>query len=1050
MAGSTLSLQQHNEAFSRVLAELNAAQRKAVEQIEGPVLVIAGPGTGKTHILTARIGKILLETDTQAHNILCLTFTDAGVQAMRERLISFIGPEAHRVHIYTFHSFCNSIIQENLEFFGRHDLEPLSELDRIEIIRKLLDDLPIQHPLKKGRVDSYFYERHLYDLFKKMKAEAWSVELVHEAINSYLASLETRPEFIYKVNRGHIKKGSLKEEKIKAEAQKMERLQVAADLYPAYQRALRKARRYDYDDMILWVLDAFRRNEGMLRRYQEQYLYVLVDEYQDTNGAQNNIITQLIDYWEVPNIFIVGDDDQSIYEFQGARLKNLSDFYQRYIDHTELVVLTENYRSSQHILNAAHHLIQRNEKRIMRDLQEVGIEKFLQAKNARVAALQVRPKIVQYPNRMQEDAAVVTAIEQLYENGADLSEVAIIYAQHKQVATIQELLQRKGIPFQTRRKVNVLDQRIIQNLRVLLRYLQHELQLAYSGEYLLFQLLYFPFFEVAPRDIAKLGFYLRKLPTTQRPHWRDAIADRALLESLALEHAAALLAVSTFLEELMVQQASLSLPAFIERVANKSGLLGYIFEHPERNWLLQVLRTFMDFVKEETDRSPRIKLKRLLDILEKLDSNRISVELNKAIGDTEGVQLLTAHSSKGLEFERVFIIDGVKDYWEPRNRIGSSRFALPDTLTYSNEEDAIEARRRLFFVAMTRAKVGLHLSFSASNLKGKPLQQARFIDELLEQEGISLTTDSLDAEELLPIQHLQLTSVELPTIAPVDSVWVAEALEGFVLSISAMNRYLKCPLSFFYEHVLRVPSFVSESANYGIAIHNALQRLFEKREVDPDRQFLPVDQLVHFFEQELDRISGFFGDQSYQKWLALGRQQLSAYYRHHVPQWVYKTKVEWPFRQVEVDGVPLTGVIDRVDYLDNTTVRLIDYKTGKPKAERLRKPSARKPYGGSYWRQLLYYKILFEEAGNTSELVQSAAISYLEMDAKSTFVEQEFSFNRAQIETMKTWIKKVYEKIQAQQFYEGCGEPSCKWCEAVRQREMPTSFADSAIEALDD
>ena len=147
MATETKDIKQYNKSFLFELERLNDAQREAVDQIEGPVLVIAGPGTGKTHILTARIGRILLETDAQPHNILCLTFTEAGVHAMRERLLEFIGPEAHRVHIYTFHSFCNSIIQDNLELFGRNDLEPLSELERVEIIRKIIDVLDVLHPL---------------------------------------------------------------------------------------------------------------------------------------------------------------------------------------------------------------------------------------------------------------------------------------------------------------------------------------------------------------------------------------------------------------------------------------------------------------------------------------------------------------------------------------------------------------------------------------------------------------------------------------------------------------------------------------------------------------------------------------------------------------------------------------------------------------------------------------------------------------------------------------------------------------------------------------
>ncbi|MEM6698830.1 MAG: UvrD-helicase domain-containing protein, partial [Bacteroidota bacterium] len=332
----------YNKQFLAVLDQLNPAQQQAVEQIEGPVLVIAGPGTGKTHILSARIGRILMETDAQAYNILCLTFTDAGVQAMRERLLQFIGPEAHRVHIYTFHSFCNNIIQDNPAFFGSHGLEPLSDLEQIEILQGILQELPINHPLKQGRSDPFFYLPHLQDLFRLMKREYWNVELVDKQIEAFLTDLPNRPEFIYQINTSQAKKGDLKTAQLEDMQDRMERLKAAARLFPRYTQQMKRQRRYDYEDMIIWVLNAFEKNISLLRRYQEQYLYFLVDEYQDTNGAQNKVLQKLMDFWQSPNVFIVGDDDQSIYEFQGARLKNLSDFYTRYQEDLELVFLQQN------------------------------------------------------------------------------------------------------------------------------------------------------------------------------------------------------------------------------------------------------------------------------------------------------------------------------------------------------------------------------------------------------------------------------------------------------------------------------------------------------------------------------------------------------------------------------------------------------------------------------------------------------------------------------------------------------------------------------------
>ena len=467
MAG-TQNLKSYNKAFSTELKKLNAAQKVAVDQIEGPVLVIAGPGTGKTHILTARIGRILLETDTQPHNVLCLTFTDAGVHAMRERLLELIGPEAHRVHIFTFHSFCNKIIKERMELFGRNDLEPLSDLERVEIVRKIIDGLPQGHALTQGKRDPYFYEGQLYNLFQQMKSEDWSVKFVEEKIETYLKSLPEREEFIYKRKTKDAQKGDLKQHKIDQATERMQRLHAAANLFPKYVEAMEKARRYDFADMILWVLREFEKNEALLRNYQEQYLYFLVDEYQDTNGSQNAILQKLIEYWDNPNVFIVGDDDQSIFEFQGARLKNLLDFYDDYKSDLELVMLKDNYRSSQHILDTSKTLIDKNLHRVVSKLH--GLEKTLKAKNKVVAKSKVRPEIVAYPNRAHEDAGIVQQLEEMRNAGIPLNEVAIIYAKHKQARNIISLLEKKKIPYNTRRRVNVLELPMIQNVRVSVSY----------------------------------------------------------------------------------------------------------------------------------------------------------------------------------------------------------------------------------------------------------------------------------------------------------------------------------------------------------------------------------------------------------------------------------------------------------------------------------------------------------------------------------------------------------------------------------------------------
>ena len=180
-----------NEAFAEALQKLNPAQREAVETIDGPVLVIAGPGTGKTQILAARIGNILLKTDTDPHNILCLTFTEAGTVAMRKRLLQFIGPAAHNVNIYTFHGFCNMVIQENQQYFGTRELQPLSDLEEVELINRIIDDFPTDHVLYNIK-SPYTYFRAIREVFKVMNEENWSVEDIQKGIETYLEDLPNR------------------------------------------------------------------------------------------------------------------------------------------------------------------------------------------------------------------------------------------------------------------------------------------------------------------------------------------------------------------------------------------------------------------------------------------------------------------------------------------------------------------------------------------------------------------------------------------------------------------------------------------------------------------------------------------------------------------------------------------------------------------------------------------------------------------------------------------------------------------------------------------
>src|SRR5258707_2413325 len=240
-------LRQH---FEEEYQKLNEQQRLAVDTTEGPVMVIAGPGTGKTQILAARIGKILLERDETPGNILCLTYTDAGTIAMRRRLLSFIGPDAYKVNIHTFHSFCNEIIQENLPLFEKTALDAISDLERIQLFKVLIDSFPKNHPLKRYRGDVYYEMGNLQSLFSTMKREGWTPAFINGKVDEYLDSLPGREEYIAKRATKEFKKGDLRTDKIEEEKERMNKLRAAVNEFENFQALMRKHNRYDFDDMI--------------------------------------------------------------------------------------------------------------------------------------------------------------------------------------------------------------------------------------------------------------------------------------------------------------------------------------------------------------------------------------------------------------------------------------------------------------------------------------------------------------------------------------------------------------------------------------------------------------------------------------------------------------------------------------------------------------------------------------------------------------------------------------------------------------------------------
>lgn len=512
-------------SYQDALSHLNAAQRKAVTTTEGPVLVIAGPGTGKTQLLTTRIAHILTVTDTLPENILCLTFTDSAAQNMRERLSGMIGQAAYSITISTYHAFGSDLIKRYPDHFAKEgDLQPIDDLGIDTTFRHILSELPHNSPLK-------FADNYLRDVTgfisdakralltpDDIRAVATSNTIYAEAVQPLL---DTHLGGIVRISKKIIPQFAALEEALRTQAapsigaseittidvllmqELREALAIAeetgkptpitkwkntwlardkrgrfvlnaqasslkilalADVFEQYLTRLQEQKLFDYDDMILRAVKGLTDNDDLRFTLQEQYLYILLDEFQDTNGAQLRLVELLTNNPILegrPNVLAVGDDDQAIYAFQGADYSHMLQFQQLYND-VLVVPLTENYRSHKDVLHTARGIAEQIEERLHHHFP--SIEKTLVAANKN---LPEKAYIERYEAKSDSTqfAWVADKIRTLLDSGIPAHEIAVLAPKHKYLEPLIPFLQKKEIPLRYDKRENVLDDTAIMQLQ---------------------------------------------------------------------------------------------------------------------------------------------------------------------------------------------------------------------------------------------------------------------------------------------------------------------------------------------------------------------------------------------------------------------------------------------------------------------------------------------------------------------------------------------------------------------------------------------------------
>lgn len=1013
-------------AFQREYSNLNPEQKKAVDLIEGPVLVLAGPGTGKTQILTIRIGNILINTDTDPKNILCLTYTESGASNMRRRLLEFIGPTAYEVSISTFHSFCNTVIHENPEYFLQYsNYTVVSELEKNQILLKIFEGLDRSHLLYNYKG---YYRNNISTAvrwFEQIKKENWDPEQLLADIEQYLIDKKEDPQFLYGRKTGDFKKGDFNPNKYSSFVNKFDRSKAFIKLYHSYQEALDEMERYEYEDMIRWVIEKFDEEEELLAKYQEQYQYVLVDEYQDTNGAQNKILFKLLNYFERPNVFAVGDDDQAIFRFQGANVQNMFDFEKLYSP--EKIVLSHNYRSSQIILDAAASVIENNQERLVN--KDEKLSKILRA-SGKHSNVNLRPEFIKFETQNAEVVLTGQKIKELLEKGIEPNQIAILYKRNVEAEPYSKWFSANNIPFQVSKQTDVLTEPFLIHLINLLKYFVKNIEHPFEQDGLLYKILHAPYIDLDISAIGKLAWHQRSLKTDAPEDSRE-IPGLSLIELLNQPDQLKLAGLGSIescqelfikLTEIQKQIFDFTPQVFLEKILVDFKILYFILQQEDKLNYLQILNSFFEFVKTESQKNPKMTVPELVQVIEEYENNSIVIPSYPSSGSSKGVVLSTLFKSKGQEYEYVFMINCSEQNWQAGQ---TKRLKLPDQYNHPDVA-ADEDSRRLFYVGLTRAKYGLQVSYHAAG-GTKELLPSKFIAELFDSGLIEFNTYSLDESSLINQLILDLSPTK-KDFKVLEKDHFDQFLEHFFLNPTALSKYLECPVSFYYENVLRIPGARTVALGFGNAIHFALELFIKNKPLLANDN---LEAILPYFHKGMEKYRSHFTAREYENYSAEGNKVLPLFLNHYKEEWKL-SKDLWAEQKIKtmLGDVPISGKIDRIDIL-NQGIRVIDYKTGNPNNhKKVKGPSSALPYGDKYWQQMIFYGVLLKQDRKYANSKISSMLYFIIPDSDSKFQKAEVN-PEEHLTFLENVIKETYTKIKNQEFQPGCGKPECEWCSYV-------------------
>ncbi len=981
-----------NTIFNQEYKKLNSLQKEAVDSIDGPVMVVAGPGTGKTQILTLRIGNILAKTDTKADSILCLTFTNSAVKAMRERLYKYIGSEALKVNIHTFHGFGLEILEK---YYYVLDLDRAPKLmdqgDSVSFCDEILHGNEWKYIRPRGDASRYF--RDLKNLISILKRERILVEDFNSKVKDEIQDLKLDPESIS--SRGETK-GQLKKD-IEKKIESLERSLEAVRFYDIYEQEKKEKNLFDYDD-ILESLNKIVEISDEARNYiKENFLYVLVDEHQDSSGVQNAFLEFVWGGENKPDIFVVGDDRQLIYGFGGASFEYFENFKNMF-GKAKLVTLLENYRSTQNILDIAHNLLQSK-------ISDGKLKSNHKEKHPIILAEAYYPR--------DEILYIALQIKEQLKKGADVNDMAILVPKNFQVRSTITILKDLNIPVSAGENVNFFD---VSEARFFLQVLK---------------------IMVNPADSVALGasfFNVLSGVTPIKAHefiFKNKMRDASLL---TLQQEKNTLfddksEVNVWLGKLKswLNNSNQPIYQFIQEVGSEL-LLDTAKNHEDLVLRIEVLRTMLHLVLMQKEKNPNINLVQFLEFMDRVEEYGENIPLS-VFGAQDGVKVLTLHGSKGLEFDYVYIA-----HMDERSFSGSKMggFTLPESVKDRVEIKDDEVLKRQLYVAITRAKRFCTISYALKSYTGGDQELAHIVTDL-QDDFVKHNADEIekyilknDIKVYVENNKVQEKYTDIRDLVKL----VTRDYTDRKVSVSLINNFFECPWKWYFRNLLQLPEPKAESLEFGNVIHGSIDNILklEKKITSKD-----LENIISYRVSQSN-----FGDERKQKeFIKNATKIINRWVETRLPDIKIKRENEQSVSVVD-DRFPhlnIYGKIDLIEHLDKDNLRVTDFKTGGVRKKTEIEKTDEEGRMSGYLRQLAMYSYLIKQSPKWKVDVRESRLEFVESgDTKEMFYNT--VINDEQIDKIVEDIKdydnllKTGEWVNRPCHYNSYGKNTeCEYCQ---------------------